>query len=937
MRRLLVCLAILMTGIVACAQNTAKNVTEIRHSINGTVKDENGEPVSGAIVKVSVQETVLGYSMADESGHYAIQFKTDAKQVTVSAECLGYESVTATRPSASEAKCDLTMKEKATNLKEVVVKAPAIHQRGDTLSYSLSAYATRGDYTLKDAIKKLPGIDVAESGTIKYLGKDISKFYIEGMDLLGGKYNIATNNIPASYVNQVQVLNNHQEAKVDNDVFSDDVAINIKLSDKAKLKPTGTYEAAAGYGDNWLYSLSGAGMLFSPKTQAIATVKTGNITSFAADGGKTLTESSSAESKASELLGNLSASQAPLKSDRFISPSDILVTLNAIRKTGRNSTLKANAGYSVSKSDYEYSQTSLYYDGSGNMQVNRSVSPESTLRKPWFSMTFQNNSPKCYINEDLSIKATSRKSAVPTLQNGNMLAQSQNIRDIDLKNDFSARWRTAKLRWNAASVLEYSESPTAGLEITADGDDGIFQNARSKGFRIDNTLSTVYESGSNRLYVPLMLNYSSDNIITSLEDKFAAGQNDVIASQLRFAVAPQYEYTHPRRKFVFRAELPIRLDNISSRQEGKNYFQNFGNVQNFGNSFYPTAPNEQCHVASYEEGHFDMLSDRDAGFGNRVVGFNEYIENQVIDKYRSLNLSKRPNIYFSICPDIYFNWNVSPRSVLRATASYSRTFGDVLDLLTSPVRLDETTLRVSSGILADTKTLSTNLHYDFKIPLEQWFVNADLAYIRNWNNLITSQDVIDSNILSGNLMRPNISGNIVAQLGVTKQITPIRTKISLTGSAFYSNQSTMQNGNFVDVSWQSTAISPTLYSHPLDWLELDYTGEFTRTSASYDSVRKHYLSQSHDIALKLLPGDTFQFTAGAEISRHQITEDLTKTMALLDCGMSFRHRSMQLSLDLRNLLNQKSYSYTIYSTVNTFTYNYRLRGRELILTLRFTL
>ena len=886
MRGLLVSLVILMTGIVANAQRTTETETWRQLSVKGTVKDESGVPVSGAIVKVSVQEAVLGYSIVDESGHYEIHFKTDAKQVTVSAECLGYESVTVTLPCSSTAGCNLTMKEKATALKEVVVKAPAIHQRGDTISYSLPSYATKGDYTLKDAIKKLPGIDVTEAGAIKYLGKDISKFYIEGLDLLGGKYNIATNNIPASYVNQVQVLSNHQEAKVDKDVFSDDVAINIKLSDKAKLKPTGTYEAAAGYGDDWLYSLSGAGMLFAPKTQAIATVKTGNISSFATDGCKTLTESSVSESKASELLGNLSASEAPLKPERFLSPSDILVTLNAIRKTGRNSTIKANAGYSTSKSYYEYSQTSLYYDGSGNMQVNRSVSPESTLRKPWLSMTFQNNSPKCYINEDISLKTTSRESTIPTSQNGNMLVQSQTLRDVDLKNNFTSRWRTSKLRWNASSVLEYSEAPTARLEISSDENEGIYQNAQSKGFRTENRLSAVFESGLNRLYVPLMLNYSSDNITTSLDDRLAAGMNDVTYSQLSVAATPQYEYTHPHRKFVFRAELPIRLDNISSRQEGKDYFQNFGNVQNFENSLSPTA-----------------LSD----------------------------------LYFSLCPDVYFNWNVSPRSVLRATASYSRTFGDALDFLTAPVRLDETTLRSSSGILADTKTLTANLHYDFKIPLEQWFINADLAYVRNWNNLIASQSVADGDVLIGSLAQPNVSDNLVAQLGVTKQITSIRTKISLTGSAFFSNQSIMQSGNHVDVFWQSTAISPSLFSHPLDWLELDYSGEFAKTSSNYGSVRKHYLSQSHDIALKLLPGDTFKFTAEAELSRHQITDDLTKTMALLDCGLSFRHRSMQLSLDLRNLLNQKFYSYTIYSAVNTFTYDYRLRGRELILTLRFTM
>ena len=102
-RGLLVGLAILMAGIVANAQRTTETETWRQLSVKGTVKDESGVAVSGAIVKVSVQEAVLGYSIVDESGHYEIHFKTEAQQVTVSAECLGYESVTATRPSDSVA------------------------------------------------------------------------------------------------------------------------------------------------------------------------------------------------------------------------------------------------------------------------------------------------------------------------------------------------------------------------------------------------------------------------------------------------------------------------------------------------------------------------------------------------------------------------------------------------------------------------------------------------------------------------------------------------------------------------------------------------------------------------------------------------------------------------------------------------------------------
>ena len=40
---------------------------------------------------------------------------------------------------------------------------------------------------------------------------------------------------------------------------------------------------------------------------------------------------------------------------------------------------------------------------------------------------------------------------------------------------------------------------------------------------------------------------------------------------------------------------------------------------------------------------------------------------------------------------------------------------------------------------------------------------------------------------------------------------------------------------------------------------------------------------------------------------------------------------------LQNALNQDSYSYSIYNSINTYTYNYKLRGRELLFTITMTL
>lgn len=194
------------------------NCTFAQSVVTGVVRDTTGTNLEGVIVRINADKATLGFARTAENGSYKITFKTDAKQITITAEAIGYEKAKKEIKNLSQA-CNFNLKEKSTALKEVVVKAPAIYQRGDTLSYNLASYIGKNDYTLKDAMKKLPGIEVGDKGSIKYLGKEISNFYINGMDLLGGRYNIATTNIPASFVNSVQVLNNHQAVKADKDVF----------------------------------------------------------------------------------------------------------------------------------------------------------------------------------------------------------------------------------------------------------------------------------------------------------------------------------------------------------------------------------------------------------------------------------------------------------------------------------------------------------------------------------------------------------------------------------------------------------------------------------------------------------------------------------------------------------------------------------------------
>lgn len=96
------------------------------------------------------------------------------------------------------------------DIREVRVSAPPIVQRCDTIAYNVASFKGQEDRYIAGVLKKLPGITVDGEGKISYLGEAISKLYVEGRDLLGGQYGLATNNLSADAVGSVEVMEHHQ-------------------------------------------------------------------------------------------------------------------------------------------------------------------------------------------------------------------------------------------------------------------------------------------------------------------------------------------------------------------------------------------------------------------------------------------------------------------------------------------------------------------------------------------------------------------------------------------------------------------------------------------------------------------------------------------------------------------------------------------------------
>ena len=157
----------IMTAIVAGLGLSSAHAQTV---IEGVVTDSLGQAVD-AYVTVSPKGTgsIIGFADTDAKGYYKLQFKSATDSVIVTAAGMAIGNVARVVANKSQ-RVDIRARQKAIELKEVSVKADKIRQHGDTLNYTVGAYQQQGDRVIGDVLKRMPGIEVSESGAIKFNG-----------------------------------------------------------------------------------------------------------------------------------------------------------------------------------------------------------------------------------------------------------------------------------------------------------------------------------------------------------------------------------------------------------------------------------------------------------------------------------------------------------------------------------------------------------------------------------------------------------------------------------------------------------------------------------------------------------------------------------------------------------------------------------------------
>lgn len=208
----------------------------------------------------------IRFAITKDNGTYKLGLsKNQTYKVTVS--YLGYtpQTINITTTAQNLIK-NFILKGNPNQLDEVVLNyTPPITVKKDTITYDVSKFITGEERKLRDALKKLPGVEVDRLGNVTVQGKKVTKVLVENKTFFTGNSKLAVNNIPADAVDKIEILDNYNEVAMLKDLQdSEDMAMNIKLKADKKKFAFGDVEIGAGIKNR--YVLHPNLFYYSPKT-----------------------------------------------------------------------------------------------------------------------------------------------------------------------------------------------------------------------------------------------------------------------------------------------------------------------------------------------------------------------------------------------------------------------------------------------------------------------------------------------------------------------------------------------------------------------------------------------------------------------------------------------------------------------------------------------
>ena len=571
---------------------------------------ENDAPLSGVLCRLYDEgDALLGYAITGDQGQAELTISESVTRLSVT--LMSYKSAEVRR---DRLRCGselvLRLKPSATKLPEVFAKAPPVVAYKDTVSYDVSSFRVKSDRSIGDVLRKLPGVEVGNSGEIKYQGRAISHLYIEGQDLLENRYNLATQNLPADAIAGVDVMERHTHERIlKKRSDSKDVAMNLRLSKDYKARPFGEVSVGAGLAP-LLLETKVSTTLVRRRTQSML-IGCGNNTGQDVErlfgGVPTVYDLLYRPIPASPFLTTDFPTDVPLPQDRYRFNESGAASLNHLFILSPVRSLRVSAT-GVADRQHRRRMEDNRYGGEDPWEYLEETSGVRRYFRLSPSLYYEHNSDNVYLSDKLSadIAKVGMHSDIHTEEKGTTadLRESRSLSDLAVKNDLRSIFPLGDLMIRGSLYADYQRIEE-GLDV-ADDPSELFLHHRTL---LHSVMSTTKSVGDLMLYLTLTGNMEGH--------RYAVGDEEGRYRLGTLELSPELLYRLPGDQVVMRLTLPVGLTAYGSQETDK---RTGSLLPHFSISYAPS----------------DRTTIRLSGEGNRGLRAPAYMPGQLLRRgYRS--------------------------------------------------------------------------------------------------------------------------------------------------------------------------------------------------------------------------------------------------------------------------------------------------------------
>lgn len=902
--------------IFFCCLMVATSVTASSQTkLSGTVMTAKGEALADVSVVLMPKgaENVIGFTFTDDDGRFTIETAAGTDSLTLKVFGLNVEQVSRDIANRSQT-VDFTVGEKVTELREVVVNEQKMWGGNDTINYAVSAFASEKDQVIGDVLKKMPGIDVKESGEITYQGKGINKFYIENLDLLQGRYGIATNNIAARDVATVQVLENHQPVRALEDVqFSDRAAINLKLKPEAKGTFSMNARVAGGLQRDsaflFLRDVELAGMFFGRNYQNITTLKSNNA---GHDLTRELTQFNASSMPSAESYLSLRMPTPPgIGKERWLRNDSHAATANNLFKLGPSAQLNVNViGYTDKEDRESMAETSYLLPGEGVRVVTEQMSSLSLTDLLEGEVRYNLNEKMRYVNNYLRLAGQRRRSEgfilTPDAVNQQLSRPSISVADV-----FHYIHRTESGKgFETQTNIGYASSPsrlTVERSTSQQAGESTSQHAgESTSQQVDERASQCQEMTTSTLTV---------NSTLALLSAFTLGH---------------VKFTPRATVYYQNQQMTSELDWQTSHQPSYIIHQ-------------PLDPNLYVNNSVFQ--HFRGMVSTDLSYQVRRVKASLALPLS----YNWLNYHDRLRegadkglVRVWLQPTASVQYEPATGWTLNANVGQAYQTGSPSMLYGGYILRNYRTLARYDSRIACSATQTASLNASYKDIFSMFFAGAGVRYSRSQSEVLYGQNFADENSLMATTtviempttsQRVSMTGDISKGFDWKKLLLKAGVEYGV-GTSQY-----LQQNMVVDAVSNGLNVTGALSIQLLPRLLLDWKGSYgtnqshTRDGETLTPIR----ASTNRFALNLPLFAGFDMTLTHELYFNSATVGDDKTFSLTDAALSYKWKRTTWTLTCGNIFNTRSYVTAYHNAINTYYSAYTIRPANLLLKASFSL